>query len=257
MVAKIETPVNDSLGKYSYLVFQMEEDSVRGVSTGFFIKRGENVIFVTTNHSCTCYDYVNQRPYPKEWSLLILRLYMSSGKILYPPIKMSLGETKLNRPMGHFSDYPDMCSFLLNDLPDSLKSNINFINDVVNLNDIINTEPSGTIYFGYSSNPTDTSFDTFSPIKVEGTMYVSIHTGINFEDIGKRDVNSYVIKSTAKFGESGAPVFFKYYDSITQTNTIKFGGMVFGVDSVAGYSFVLKSRYILQAIDERLKSIHK
>jgi hypothetical protein len=240
----------NSLEKYSYLIIHILNKNIIGNSTGFFVRQNNKLFLVTTYHTFTCFDTFSKECYKEEWDSIAIKLYTADNKVVFHPINIE--PMKRTRQNEFFIDNPDIYIYEITPIPEDTQ--INSIENLTTLYSKANGEPQATIFYGYFKENKDTiNPNTYSSTRQIGKMKFSTITNLGIEEVNRIDTNIWAITPMAHHGESGAPVFFQYNKVNTLDTLVTFGGMIFGIDQVKKFTYILKPEIIINRIKQMAK----
>lgn len=249
--SKEKKPGIPELNKYSYLAIHMSGNNAVGSSTGFFIKKKDDLFFVTTYHTCTCVDLTKKELMKPEWDKLYIRLSQENNNTIYYPIDLKILQSK--RKVEHFVDHPDICLYKVEDIPATIK--INTIDDIVNLKDKVEKAPDDVVFFGFPKENESQDVHNIVIKKTESTLKFPLEQAVEIPGVRALDDNIMALKNTTPVGGEGSPVFFEYYDKDHVLKHTLFGGMVFTSNDEQKCTYILKSKYILSVINGKMWTI--
>lgn len=250
----------DSLKKYSYLLSLCKVVDngcfLGAMSTGFFIKDGNNVYIVGAYHTFTQTNTTSDKPKVFIEDKIVISL-LSHSHTKYYQYVIDLHKLKEFRENISIYTTPDIYIYKTNINPDSV--------DIYSIEDILKDDRDKArakmqvISFGFKNYPTDTTnTDTYPPIKYEGQIanYLSYS---KYKQVANIDSLHIVTSPKTIDGTSGSPVFFKYTINKKRNKKqwIEFGGEMVATDSVTNVAVILKKEFILHAFENYKKSLEQ
>lgn len=259
LLATAQMSDNQSLAKYSYPIFAVE-DNQQFTGTAFFYKSGDTSFLVSNYHAIK-----GMSPLKKAITFNVDTLFLkypvkNSHEVKVIPIDIS-EETTGKTEIFSMVDRIDLLKIPMLIPQDA---DIFFINELID-EDYLDAEPEEVVVFGYPTNPGAIPAFYSQQQRLEGRINPNGFTDydaslrLNFPAtsdnaraiLGGTSRYYYFIKPYAAQGYSGAPVFGKFRNA---TNDIiyRFTGVIFAGQPTTRQTWAIKATVALKYLQGEL-----
>lgn len=236
----------DSLKKYSYLIYQIGKDSTIHTGTGAFVKVGHKVYFLSSKHVFGGFDSDAKKKLNYPDTLYILLKDKKTGtrtKYLVDIKKYK----RLTIPTYNFES-PDYVSFLIKN-PEHYE--INSIEKFISNEVVVDSAISYIVGFGYLQKKVNKPEDIFQfePLQFSGTTNGEYSFKMYHKKYDKVDSINYYAYPTNYLdlrGASGSSIF-----QVLKSGKILFGGIYTASNPEEKIYLFVRPNFILNSIKRK------